>query len=437
MTGIAGDAELKQQFASDLEEARQRTHQLLGVLDDERLTTQYDPVMSPPVWDYAHIAAFEELWLVQRLSGAPSMLDEELERTYNALDTPRVARRKARLLDRPQTLAYLDEVRRRALALLDEVDLNSDDRLLCDGFLYDLVIQHEHQHNETILQELQLMPGGYLSALPPPPPAVSSVEADMVAVAGGRYPLGSDVHEPYDNEHPCHEVEVASFRIDRFPVTNGEFMAFMTDGGYRRRELWSPNGWDWIQTFAAEAPEYWFQQDGSWSTRRYGLTAPIDPRLPVIHVCYFEAEAFARWAGKRLPTEAEWEVAASWDPASQRPRRYPWGDTPPRPALANLDQQLYGTAPVGAHPDGASALGCEQMLGDVWEWTSSDFLPYPGFQAFPYSEYSEPFFGGPFKVLRGASWATRPRVARNTFRNWDHPIKRQIFSGFRCAADAR
>src|SRR5438105_12015022 len=162
--------------------------------------------MSPPVWDYAHIAAFEELWLVQRLSGAPSMLDEELERAYNALDTPRVARRKARLLDRPQTLAYLDEVRRRALALLDEVDLRSDDRLLRDGFVYDLVIQHEHQHNETVLQELQLMPGGYLDALPPPPPG-RSVDPDMVTVPAGRYPLGSDLHEPYDNEHPCHDAD--------------------------------------------------------------------------------------------------------------------------------------------------------------------------------------------------------------------------------------
>jgi iron(II)-dependent oxidoreductase len=163
----------------------------------------------------------------------------------------------------------------------------------------------------------------------------------------------------------------------------------------------------------------------------------VDPRLPVVHVSYFEAEAFARWAGKRLPTEQEWEVAASWDPEAGRARRYPWGDDPPTPKRANLDQRLFTGAPLGSYPLGASALGCEQMLGDVWEWTCSDFRPYPGFKAFPYSEYSEPFFGDGFKVLRGGSWATRPRAVRNTFRNWDSRLKRQIFSGFRCARDAR
>ncbi len=434
MAETAAHADLKQQLASGLEEARQRTHRLLKPLDDERLTTQFDPVMSPPVWDYAHIGAFEELWLVQRLSGAPPMLEESLERAYNALDTPRVARGRVTLLDRAQTLGYLEEVRRRALALLEEADFSARDRLLAGGFLYDLVIQHEHQHNETILQELQLMPGEYLDALPPAP-AGRAAERDMVRVPAGRYPVGSDSHEPYDNEHPRHEVELAAFRIDRFPVTNGDFLAFMADGGYGRPELWSSNGWDWILTFGTGAPEYWFEKDGGWLTRRYGQTVPVDPRLPVSHVCYFEAEAFARWAGKRLPTEFEWEVAASWDPDEGRPRRFPWGDSPPAPDLANLDQNLFGTAPIGSYPQGASAFGCEQMLGDAWEWTSSDFLPYPGFEAFPYSEYSEPFFGSTFKVLRGGSWATRPRVARNTFRNWDHPIKRQIFAGLRCAAD--
>jgi iron(II)-dependent oxidoreductase len=426
--------DLKPQLAADLAEARRRTHQLLEPLDDQRLTTQFDPVMSPPVWDYAHIGAFEELWLVQRLAGAPPMLEESLERTYNALDTPRVARGRVKLLDRAETLRYLEDVRGRALALLEEVDFDTSDPLLSDGFLYDLVIQHEHQHNETILQELQLMPGGYLATLPSAPRG-RALERDSVAVPAGWYPVGSDHHEPYDNEHPRHEVELAGYQIDHFPITNGDFLAFMADGGYARAELWSRDGWDWILTFGSEAPEYWFQQDGAWLTRRYGQTVPVEPDLPVVHVCYFEADAYARWAGKRLPTEFEWEVAASWDPEERRQRRFPWGDTPAAPELANLDQMLFGTAPIGAYPLGVSAFGCEQMVGDVWEWTSSDFVPYPGFEAFPYSEYSEPFFGSTFKVLRGGSWATRPRVARNTFRNWDHPIKRQIFAGLRCAWD--
>jgi iron(II)-dependent oxidoreductase len=404
-------------------------------LDEERLTTQYDQLMSPPVWDYTHIGVFEELWLVQTLSGAAPM-DQELQITYNAIETPRVVRGRRKLLGVPETKAYLGKVRDRTLALLEEVVLDGPDPLLRDGFVYDLVIQHEHQHDETILQTLQLTPGTYRERLPDLPPG-GQVDASLVSVPGGRYPIGSDAHEAYDNEHPRHQVELAAFEIDRTPVSNGDYLRFIEDGGYAREELWSPDGWEWRWVFDVQAPEYWRRQDGRWTITRFGHRLPVAPHLPVLHVSYFEAEAFARWAGKRLPTEFEWEVAASWDPETGRQRRYPWGSQPPTPALANLDQALFSTAPIGAYPMGASALGCHQMLGDVWEWTSSDFLPYPGFSAFPYSEYSEPFFGGGFKVLRGGSWATRPRVARNTFRNWDSRLKRQIFSGFRCARDAR
>jgi iron(II)-dependent oxidoreductase len=427
-------SDLKRRIAADLEEARRRTHELLLPVDDERLMTQHDPLLSPLAWDYGHIGVFEELWLVQSLSDSPA--DEELLHAYNAIENPRHTRRRLELMDRERTLVYLADVRQRVLALLDEVDLEAADPLLRGGFVYDMIVQHEHQHDETILQALQLLPGGYLGQLPAPP-AGRAAEPDMVPVPAGRYPIGSDGHEPYDNEHPRHEVELDAFRIDRVPVTNGDFLRFMADGGYARQELWSASGWEWILTFAAEAPEYWARDGGGWQVSRFGLSVPVEPERPVMHVCWFEAEAYANWAGKRLPTEEEWEVAASWDPAQGRPRRHPWGDDPATARLANLDQRLYGPAPAGAYPDGASALGCEQMLGDVWEWTASDFVGYPGFRPFPYPEYSEAFFGGPFKVLRGGSWATRPRVARGTFRNWDSPLKRQIFSGFRCAADAR
>ena len=426
----------KQQIAAELDEARSRTHALLAPLDDERLTTQYDQLMSPPIWDYAHIGVFEDLWLVQRLSGSPP-LDEELMVTYDAIETPRVVRGRRRLLDRPEAGAYVRQVRERVLALLEEVDLESDDPLLRDGFVYDLVVQHEHQHDETILQTLQLTPGRYRESLPALPDAPADVAASdgMVAVPGGRYPIGSDAREPYDNEHPRHEVELDAFEIDRYPVTNGAYMEFMADGGYEREELWSRDGWEWRFIFGIQAPEYWRWERPCWLSICYGHVVPVDPRLPASHVSYFEAEAFARWAGKRLPTEQEWEVAAAWDPVAARCRRYPWGDEPPTRDRANLDQRLLRGAPVGAYPQGRSALGCEQMLGDVWEWTSSDFRAYPGFAAFPYPEYSEPFFEKGFKVLRGGSWATRPRVARNTFRNWDSRLKRQIVAGFRCARD--
>jgi iron(II)-dependent oxidoreductase len=425
--------DLKEQIAADLAEARRRTNELLAPLDQERLTTQYDQLMSPPVWDYAHIGVFEELWLVQTLSGA-TPLDEELQSTYNAIETPRVVRGRRKLLGFPESAAYLERVRDRALTLLEEVSLDDGDPLLRGGFVYDLIIQHEHQHDETILQTLQLTPGVYRDQLPELPRG-EDLEPDMVRVPAGRYPVGSDAHEPYDNEHPRHEVALEAFEIDRLPVTNGRFLQFMEEGGYASREHWSPEGWEWRWLFDVQAPEYWSREDGRWLTSRFGLRLPVDPRLPVLHVSYFEAEAFARWAGKRLPSEFEWEVAASWDPQSGSQRRYPWGDQPAGEQLANLDQRLFSTAPVGAYPMGASPLGCHQMLGDAWEWTSSDFRPYPGFVPYPYPEYSEPFFGDGFKVLRGGSWATRPRVARNTFRNWDSRLKRQIFSGFRCARD--
>jgi iron(II)-dependent oxidoreductase len=425
--------DLKEEIARDLIEARKRTHELLAPLDEERLTTQHDQLMSPPVWDYAHIGVFEELWLVQNLSGAPP-IDEDLQRTYNALETPRVVRGRRRLLGPDEASAYLRQVRERSLELLEEVALDGDDPLLRGGFVYDLIIQHEQQHEETILQTLQLMPGKYRDRMPDLPEGAAA-EPETVCVPAGRYPVGSDAHRPYDNEHSRHEVDLAAFEIDRFPVSNGDFLRFLEAGGYASEELWSPDGWEWRWMFDINAPEYWSAENGRWTVSRFGHRDGVDPRLPVAHVSYFEAEAFARWAGKRLPTEFEWEVAASWDPQAGRQQAYPWGDQPPTPELANVDQQMFSTAPVGAYRRGASALGCEQMLGDVWEWTSSDFLPYPGFRAFPYSEYSEPFFGRDFKVLRGGSWATRPRVARNTFRNWDSRLKRQIFAGLRCARD--
>ncbi len=416
---------------SALVEARHRTHELLAPLDETRLTTQYDALMSPPVWDYAHIGVFEELWLVQRLSGAPP-LDEELLHTYDALETPRVVRGRRRLLSPGEAAEYLVEVRRRTLALLAEVDLASGDPLLQDGFVYDLILQHEDQHQETILQTVQLTPGRYRDELPPLPEG-RPVAARMVPVPGGRYPVGTDARGPYDNEHPQHSVDLPAFEIDRFPVSNGDYLRFMADGGYEREELWSADGWEWRFVFGVVAPEHWSCLNGAWTVTRFGHQLPVDERLPVTHVTHFEAEAYARWAGKRLPTELEWEVAATWDPAAERARRHPWGDGDWAPHLANLDQRLLGAAPVGAYPAGASPLGCEQMIGDAWEWTASDFRAYPGFRAFPYAEYSEPFFGDGFKVLRGGSWATRPRVARATFRNWDSRLKRQIFAGFRCA----
>ncbi len=240
----------------------------------------------------------------------------------------------------------------------------------------------------------------------------------------------------YDNELASHELTLPPYWIDRVPVSCSRYLEFVEDAGYDRQELWSAVGWSWRQETGVSSPGNWHRRDDGWWVRHMDRVEPLRGELPVIHVGFYEAEAYSCWAGKRLPTEAEWEKAALWDPAADRSRLYPWGDTPADPNKANVDQLTFQPAPIGAYPEGASSYGLEQAVGDVWEWTSSDFEPYPGFQAFPYEEYSKIFFGSEYKVLRGGSWATRPSVARGTFRNWDYPIRRQIFAGFRCARDA-
>jgi iron(II)-dependent oxidoreductase len=230
-------------------------------------------------------------------------------------------------------------------------------------------------------------------------------------------------------------VHLRPFWIDVTPVTNGAYLEFMQAGGYRRREWWSDAGLAWLAESGVSAPKHWVKDSGVWYTRTMDLVRPLDPARPVCHVCWYEAEAFARFAGKRLPTEAEWEAAAGWDPVTGSARLFPWGDEPATAELANVDQLAFDTAPVGAFERNVSPIGCYGMIGDVWEWTASDFRGYPGFRPFPYAEYSEAFFGSEYKVLRGGSWATCPGAIRNTFRNWDYPIRRQIFAGFRCARD--
>ena len=300
-----------------------------------------------------------------------------------------------------------------------------------------MVVQHEHQHDETMLATHQLRVG-------PPvidegaqlPPGRTPARAEVL-VPGGGCTLGTSTDPwAYDNERPAHRALLPSFWIDVLPVSNAAHIAFIEAGGYGDERLWSPPGWAWRCKEALVAPQFWRRDGGTWVRTRFGRDEPVPLDEPVQHVCWYEAEAHARWAGKRLPTEAEWEKACSWDPTARRARRYPWGDDDPTPERANVSHRACRPAPLGAYPAGASACGAEQMVGDVWEWTSSDFAGYPGFRSFPYREYSEVFFGTEYKVLRGGSWATHPRAIRSTFRNWDYPIRRQIFAGFRLARDA-
>lgn len=418
-----------------LEEARARTVLLIAPLSEQDLHLQHDPLMSPVIWDLGHIAHFEELWLTRNLDGPVEFV--EMPGLYNPFENPRRVRGALALPSSSEWRAEMEEIRARVLERLRSTDLDDGSELLRDGYVYAMVAQHEYQHDETILQTLQLKTGAPYRAprrvRVPQPPAVVPNDGEMVRFPGGRVTIGTDDRTAaYDNERPRHTVALAPFWIDAHPVTNGAYLAFMEAAGYETRRWWSEAGWQWLQDARVQSPKYWERDDDGWSTRSMDLVERVDPAKPVCHVCYHEADAFARWAGKRLPTEIEWEAAASWDPVAGYARAYPWGDEPATTDLANVDQLSFGTARVGAYPRNVSPIGCHGMIGDVWEWTSSDLTGYPGFVSFPYREYSEAFFGSEYKVLRGGSWATRPGAIRNTFRNWDYPIRRQIFSGFRC-----
>jgi iron(II)-dependent oxidoreductase len=426
----------KDALTRKLEEARERTRFLLGPVSEEDLVVQHNQIMSPLIWDYGHIGNYEELWLLQKAHGK-ILSKRELYDMYDASLHPREERPSLNLLDRKDADLYLDAVRKAVLQTLEEdADLDGEDPLLKDGFVYNMIIQHEAQHNETMLQTLQLKKGrDYRPESKVELPERRAAEKEMIPIPGGEFVMGTDNHaQTLDNERNAHVVDLPDFLIDATPVTNEAYAQFVEDGGYQRPEFWDDRGWEYVKREGITTPKHWYQPEPhSWWTERFGFDEPLNPAAPVVHVSWYEADAYARWAGKRLPTEAEWEKAASWDPRTGTKRLYPWGNDEPTPAHTNLDQLAFRTAEVGAYPKGASAYGVLGMIGDVWEWTSSDLYAYPGFEAFPYREYSEIFFGPGYKVLRGGSWATRPSAIRNTFRNWDYLIRRQLFCGIRCA----
>lgn len=433
--------ETRRRLRSDLDAERSRTRDLIYPLTEEELTRQHSPLMSPIVWDLAHIANFEEQWVDRaQPSGRQDADRSNRDYTFDATAHPRATRGALELPDRAACLDYLARVRRRTKTAVQTADLESTDPLSHDGFVFSMLAQHEAQHTETVLQTIQLIEDLHYEPhlRREAPAALRRGVPGMATIPAGSFLIGTnDTSVAYDNERPRHEVEIGRFQIDLAPVSNAEFLAFMADGGYRREDLWTREGWQIVQETQLSHPAQWRERpDGDWDELSFGRLDPLDLRRPVIHVSYYEADAYARWAGKRLPTEFEWEKAAACDLERGVARRYPWGDAPPTEAHANLDQRSFGPAQIGAYPLGRSYFGCEQMLGCVWEWTCSDFEPYPGFKAFPYPEYSEIHFGKGYKVLRGGSWAVRPIAIRNTFRNWDLPQRRQIFSGFRCAVDA-
>jgi iron(II)-dependent oxidoreductase len=409
-----------QQVAADLARVRAQTLGLVAPVAPADLERQISPLMSPLVWDLAHIAAYEDLWLVHRHAGLP-LLREDLAATYDAFETPRAARGDADLLGAAAAFEYLAAVRERTLAALETHGVDPE--------IHELVLRHEQQHTETMLQTLQLarLPDyrhPERRASQPAPGGHSGLE--FVPVPGGEMEIGAGADGfAYDNERPRHRVEVAPFRIARTPLTNATWLTFTEGGGYERREWWTDEAWAWKQQYDITHPGHWERRpDGAWIEHTVHGPRGLDPDRPAAHVSWFEAAAVARAHGARLPTEAEWETAATWSRPAQAQH-------------ANLGQLSFDTTPVGAFAAGAADCGALDLLGNLWEWTATEFAGYPGFSAHPYREYSEVFFSAGHRVLRGGSWATQARVATPCFRNWDLPQRRQIFAGVRLAIDER
>ncbi|HEX6877760.1 MAG TPA: ergothioneine biosynthesis protein EgtB [Nocardioidaceae bacterium] len=434
--GDLGVEQLRALAADHIARARTRSSALTDAVDDDDLVRQHSPLMSPLVWDLAHVGNQEELWLVRDV-GHREPVRNDIDDLYDAFRHGRASRPSLPLLGPSEARAYIREVRDKVLDVLDTVKLEGRP-LVKDAFAFGMVAQHEQQHDETMLATHQLRVGAPVLHAPEPPAPAAPPASREVLVPAGEFTMGTST-EPWalDNERPAHPAHTEAFFIDTAPVTYGEYLRFVEAGGYLEERWWSAAGWRHVQESGLEAPQFLARDGDRWLRRHFGVVEPVREDEPVTHVCFYEAEAYAAWAGKRLPTETEWEKAARWDPETGRSRRYPWGDENPGPEHANLGQRHLRAAAAGAYPAGASPLGVHQLIGDVWEWTASDFGPYPGFAVFPYPEYSAVFFGTDYKVLRGGSFGTDAVACRGTFRNWDFPVRRQIFSGFRCARDPR
>jgi ergothioneine biosynthesis protein EgtB len=431
----------------------------------------------PVIWHLAHIGVFEAYWILQKTKGDPAP-DARYERIFDPIATPR--ENSKNLPSRREMEDYLTRVRTATLRYLDAARFDesaslSSSPLLRDGYVFHLVLEHERQHQETLAYLLHMLdpalkrraildnahddtastsPLEITTTAPPlevaaqPPFEVASVPVvrDMVTVPAGESLSGAPWKMfVYDNELPAHTVSLPAFNIDRQLTTNAEYARFIAEGGYERREWWSEEGWQWRERENWTRPLYWTENEGGsessggdglrWRVRGMFEEAALKAEHPVAGVSWYEAEAYARFMGKRLPTEAEWEKAASWDEGSRRKRLYAWGDDAPTGARGNFDLRYWDTTPVGSFPAGASSYGCLDMTGNVWEWTSDLFAGYEGFTAYPYPEYSEAWFDEDHRVLKGGSWATHPSILRTSFRNFFRRHFRIAFAGIRLAAD--
>ena len=419
----------------DLQQCRRGTFKLFADIDYDTFCRQAHPDFSPVGWHLGHIAYTEDLWLLQRCAGLKPVFPK-----YHQLFAADILPKKERvyLPTLEEVECYLNSVRKEVLNYLKLAPIDEQERL------WRFIIQHESQHCETVAFVLQMQrkkgeessarhlvtdltdlrdvtdrrkkkEGRLIADYQLP-----TTDSPAIEIPGGEFYMGSDAAEALDNERSRHLCYLEAYSIDRYPVTCGQYRDFIESGGYQNPDWWSADGWKWLQSAKVDRPLYWSEN-------------PAFNNHPVCGVSWYEAEAYCNFTGKRLPSEAEWEKAASWDATNQTYRIYPWGEEQPNGSLCNHGNNIANTSPVDAFPKGASASGCYDMLGNVWEWTASTFDAYPGFESYPYRGYSQVYFDGEHRVLKGGSWATFPQALRSSFRNWYYPGVRQIIAGFRCA----
>jgi gamma-glutamyl hercynylcysteine S-oxide synthase len=421
--------------------ARADTLALFDMAREEDLRESPGFGFRPIIWHLAHIGVFEAYWLLQKVAGQNAP-DERYERIFDPIRTPREESKN--LPTRTEMESYLTRVRQEVFRILDRTAFDESDPLLGDAYVFRLVLEHEYQHQETLAYLLHLLapskkrrPAREDSRAATAKALSDSRQPAMVEIPAGEFEMGSVWNAfAYDNELPPQRVYLPAFKLDRLLVTNEEYARFADEGGYSRREWWSDEGWQWREREDWAMPLYWQRNAKGYNARTMFDEGALGPNEPVTGISWYEAEAFARFAGKRLPTEAEWEKAAAGNAnGAQHKRRFSWGDTEPTIARCNFNNHFWGTTPVGCFPEGASATGCLDMTGNVWEWTADPFAGYPGFKPFPYPEYSEVWFDGDHRVLKGGSWATRSSVLRTSFRNFFRRHFRIAFAGLRCAKD--
>jgi ergothioneine biosynthesis protein EgtB len=439
-----------------LQEVRKRLLELVEDLSDEQMLGPLLPIVNPLRWEIGHVAFFQEYWVLRHARQQPPILSNG-DALYDSARVAHDTRWDLPLPSKKDTLDYMRRVLERVInpGETSRRTLTSRGQYDEDYFLQ-LVLLHECMHAEAITYTRQTL--GYPA--PRITPATSDAGRRAVPLApldsgvrlaehpedelipGGTFLLGSTLGTGFifDNEQWAYPIEVGPFSISRTAVTNAQFAAFVEAGGYRKQGFWSEAGWQWREGAGAEQPVYWQPlSGGKWLRRNFDQWVLLEDHHPVLHVNWFEAEAYCRWARRRLPSEAEWEMAASAEPTAGgksilgRKRLFPWGDDLPSPDRANLDWRAMGCVDVDTLPAGDSAFGCRQMIGNTWEWTADDFNGYPGFTPGPYKEYSEPWFGN-HKVLRGGCWATHSLLIRNTYRNFYKPERRDVWAGFRTCA---